>query len=76
MSTLSLIESGLTSIHARTLHKIAQALQVRPFDLLNHSPENDDIGYIAEKLRNDPAALAKVKTRVEVLGGRGTPRLT
>lgn len=62
---VSLLESGLSSINVCTLEKIARALQVEPFDLLNYAPENDDIGYIIEKMRNNPAALAKVKTQVE-----------
>jgi transcriptional regulator with XRE-family HTH domain len=62
---LSLMESGLSSINVCTLQKIARALQVVPFDLLNHTPENDNIGYIVEKMRQDPAALAKVKAQLK-----------
>lgn len=72
ITTLSLMESGLTSIHARTLLKVAEALQIRPLDLLNDTPENDDIGYIVEKTRNNPTAFAKVKAKAEAWqAGRG-----
>ncbi len=59
------MESGLTSINVRTLQKIAQALRVEPYDLLNHTPENDDIGYIVEKMRQDPATRRRVKKQME-----------
>ena len=74
ITTVSFMESGLGSINVRTLQKIARALRVEPYDLLNHTPENDDIGYIIEKMRNDRAAYAKVKAKVEGLGGRGRTR--
>ncbi len=59
------MESGLSSINICTLEKIARALQFEPFDLLNHSPENDDIGYIIEKMRQDSATQAMVKAQLE-----------
>lgn len=62
---VSLLEAGLSSINVCMLEKIARALKVEPFDLLNHTTENDDIGYIIEKMRQDPAALAKVKAQLE-----------
>jgi transcriptional regulator with XRE-family HTH domain len=65
---LSLMESGCSSITVCTLQKIARALRVEPFDLLNHAPENDDIGYIVEKMRQDPAARAMMKAHLK----RGT----
>lgn len=52
---LLLMESGVASINVCTLEKLARALQVEPFDLLNHSPENDDGGWILEMLRKYPA---------------------
>lgn len=61
---LSLIEYGLGSCTVVTLGKVARALRVRPFDLLNHTPENDDMGYIVEVTRRDPKMRAMVKARV------------
>jgi transcriptional regulator with XRE-family HTH domain len=65
ISTVSFMESGLSSITVRTLQKIARALRVEPYDLLNHTPENDDIGYIIEKMRQNPATRKLVKKQLE-----------
>lgn len=35
------MESGLSSINVCMIEKIARALQVERFDLLNHTPENE-----------------------------------
>jgi thymidylate synthase len=32
---------------------------------LNHTPENDDIGYIIEKMRQNPATRRMVKAQLE-----------
>ncbi len=71
ITTVSFMESGLASVNVRTLQKIARALRVEPYDLLNHTPENDDMGYIVEKMRQDSRTRAKVKAKVAALGGRG-----
>jgi len=55
------MESGLSSIKVPTIHKIATALQVRPFDLLNYASEEEDMGYIAERMRRDSAVFVRVK---------------
>lgn len=72
ITTLSLMESGLSLMDVSTLLKIARALRVRPLDLLNHAPEHDDLGHIIERMRQDSAARVKVKARIkaESLGGR------
>jgi transcriptional regulator with XRE-family HTH domain len=67
-SNIPLIELGRSSVQLNNLRKIACALQVEPFDLLNHDPENDDIGYIIEKMRNDPATQKLVKAQLEAWG--------
>jgi len=67
---LSLVEYGLASCNVLTLQKIARALRVAPYDLLNHTPEDDDIGYIVEKMRQDPKAHAMVKAKVEARQAR------
>lgn len=67
-SNIPLIELGRSSIQMNNLRKIARALQVEPFDLLNHDPESDDIGYIIEKMRHDPATRRLVKAQLEAWG--------
>lgn len=64
-SNIPLIELGRSSIQLNNLRKIAGALKVEPFDLLNHDPENNDIGYIIEKMRQDPATRKLVKAQLE-----------
>jgi transcriptional regulator with XRE-family HTH domain len=64
-SNIPLIELGRSSIQLSILCKIAGALQVEPFDLLNHDPENNDIGYIVEKMRHDPATRKLVEAQLE-----------
>ena len=63
--TTSLIERGRSSIQMEILRKLAQALQVEPVDLLNHDPENDDMGYIVEKMRQDPETRKLIKEQLE-----------
>lgn len=67
-SNIPLIELGRSAIQLSTLCKIAHALQVQPYDLLNHAPENDDSGYIIEKMRQDPATRAIVKKQLAAWG--------
>lgn len=67
-SNIPLIELGRSSIQLNNLRKIARALRVEPFDLLNHNPENNDIGYIIEKMRQDPATRKLVKAQLEAWG--------
>jgi Cro/C1-type HTH DNA-binding domain len=61
------MEKGLASIHVHTLNKIADALQVRPFDLLNYVPEEDDLGYVVETMRKDARANIIVDARIRSL---------
>lgn len=48
------IELGRSASNMKTLQGIARALMVEPFDLLNCDTERDDVGYIVEKMRQDP----------------------
>jgi transcriptional regulator with XRE-family HTH domain len=66
-SNIAHIEMGRSSIQMRILRKFARALQVEPTDLLNVDQENNDIGYIFEKMRQDPATRAMVKAQLEAL---------
>ena len=59
--TIVQIEAGRSAINTKTLGGIARALNVRPYDLLNYDPEHDDVGYVIEKMRQDPEALRMVK---------------
>ena len=56
---------GRSSIQMRILRKFARALQVEPTDLLNVDQENNDIGYIFEKMRQDPATREIVKEQLD-----------
>jgi len=60
------IELGQLSATTKTLRAIAKGLGVAPVDLLNHDPENDDMAYIVERIRQDPEVRRMVLTR---LGG-------
>jgi transcriptional regulator with XRE-family HTH domain len=64
-SNIAHIERGRSSIQMRILRKFARALQVEPIDLLNVDPETNDIGYIFEKMRQDPATRTLVKEQLE-----------
>jgi hypothetical protein len=63
----SLIETGRSWIQMRLLRKIARVLHVEPFDLLNHAPENDDVGYIIERMRRDWTTVTTVKALLKTL---------
>jgi transcriptional regulator with XRE-family HTH domain len=58
------IEMGRSSISTTTMQKLAQALKVEPFDLLNHDTQNDDLGYVIEKMRHDPEVLRFVSASI------------
>lgn len=73
---LSRMESGCLSMQVLTLEKIARALQVEPFDLLNYDPKNDDVGYVVEKMRQYPKTRAMVKAKAEAWPLRGRGRMT
>lgn len=61
------IELGQLAANAKTLRGIAKGLGVAPLDLLNHDPENDDMGYIIEMMRKDPECIAKIRNKVRPL---------
>lgn len=67
-SNIPLIELGRSSIRLNILCKIAFALRVKPLDLLNYDPETNDIGYIVEKMRQDPAARKVVRAQIKTWG--------
>ena len=58
------IETGQTAIRIDTLRRIARALHVEPFELLNHDTAIDDVAFIVEKMRQDPEVARMVRERV------------
>lgn len=61
------IELGQLAANTKTLRSIANALGVAPLDLLNHDPENDDMGHLIELMRKDPENVQKIKLKVQPL---------
>lgn len=61
------IEKGRTAIRIVTLQKIAKALNVQLFDLLNHDADQNDAGFILEMIRRKPQYIAMTKAKVEAL---------
>jgi transcriptional regulator with XRE-family HTH domain len=61
------IELGQLAANTKTLRSIAKALGVAPLDLLNHDPENDDMGHLVELMRKEPDYVQKIKLRVKPL---------
>jgi transcriptional regulator with XRE-family HTH domain len=61
------IELGQLAANTKTLRSIAKALGVAPLDLLNHDPENDDMGHIIELMRKNPEYVQKIKLKVQPL---------
>lgn len=63
------IELGRSAITGKMLQKLARGLNVQPFDLLNLDAQNNDLGYVIEKMRQDPEAF-----RIVTAGLRSTAR--
>lgn len=61
------VELGKLSANTTTLTAIAKALGVAPLDLLNHDPENDDLGHIIEMMRKNPDCIPKILLRIKPL---------
>ncbi len=38
---------------------------MQPFDLLNHDPHLDDLGYVIEIMRQNPKMVRVVKKRIQ-----------
>jgi transcriptional regulator with XRE-family HTH domain len=58
------LELGRLDFTATTLHELARALQVEPRDILNHDPDTNDFGWLAEAMRSDPKMLRLVKAKL------------
>ena len=55
------IELGRSAINLKTIDKLARALNVQPFDLLNHDTQTSDVGWLVETMRHDSNVLAFVR---------------
>jgi transcriptional regulator with XRE-family HTH domain len=60
------IELGQLAANTRTLRAVANALDVKPVDLLNHDID-DDIGHIVELMRERPEVIAIIRDRLRPL---------
>jgi len=61
------IELGQLATTTKTLQSIANALDVAPLDLLNHDPDNDDLGHVIELMRKHPDCIRKIMFKVKQL---------
>ena len=71
------IEMGRTGFTTRTLQKLAKGLHVKPFDILNHDTQTNDLGWLLEAMRRDPESARRIvegitstKSRSSVPAGR------
>jgi hypothetical protein len=60
------IELGQLACTVTTLRDIAKALDVRPYDLLNHDMHND-YGFIVELMRTRPHAVEPLRQYLKSL---------
>ncbi len=65
VNRITQVELGQLILTARMLRRFARALKVRPFDLLNHDTQLDDLGYLIEEMRKNPEALRMVRRRIK-----------
>lgn len=59
------VEMGRSGFTTNTLQKLARALRVEPFDILNHDPQTNDLGWMVEAMRRDPESVRKVLEDLE-----------
>mgnify|MGYP000438032893 CR=1 FL=1 len=59
------IELGRSAINLKTIYKLAWALNVQPFDLLNHDHDTSDVGWLVETMRHDSNVLSSVRATLE-----------
>lgn len=58
-------ELGRRAVTTRILRKLAHALNVQPFDILNHDTQTDDVGWFVETMRHDASVLPFVRAKLE-----------
>jgi transcriptional regulator with XRE-family HTH domain len=59
------IELGRSAITLQSIYKLARALNVQPFDLLNHDHDTNDVGWLVETMRHDSNVLMFVRATLE-----------
>ncbi len=59
------IELGRSAINLQSIYKLARALNVQPFDLLNHDHDTSDLGWFVETMRHDVNVLRFVRAKLE-----------
>jgi len=57
-------EAGRLPIATKTISLLAQALHVRPFDILNHDHDTNDLGWLIEAVRRDQNVLHFLKAKL------------
>ena len=67
VSALASIEHGLAAMTTCTLNAIAKGIGVQPFDLINYEPDDDDIGFLLEKMRQHPECIKFIRAKVSAL---------
>lgn len=58
------IELGRSAIQMKTLCKLSKALNVQPWDILNHDTDTSDVGCILEMLRQHPVLVRPTIERI------------
>ena len=61
-------ELGYTAMNARTMHKLARALDVQPLDILNYDTQTNDLGWLLETMRHDASVVRLVLAKLEPRG--------
>lgn len=64
IGNLCLLESGRSCSTVNTLRKIARALRVELFDILNTDTHDDDVGYLVEAMRHDKRLVHDVRSQM------------
>jgi transcriptional regulator with XRE-family HTH domain len=58
-------ELGRRAVTIRILCKLARALDVQPFDILNHDTQTSHVGWFVETMRNDPQLVRFMMVKLE-----------
>jgi len=58
------IEHGRAAMTLGTMRKLARALNVQPFDLLNHDTHTSDVGWFVETMRHDPKLVRRMRIKL------------
>ena len=64
-SCIMQFELGRTAMNTTTMRKIARALDVQPFDILNHDTHTSDLGWFAETMHHDSNVLRLVLAKLD-----------